>query len=78
MAEIGLVDCEILTREEAAKYIRNRWKQRVSAQTLSTYASRGEGPEYSITKTRSGAFYLKSDIDRWAVARYIPGKIQAA
>jgi hypothetical protein len=72
------VEQEIFTRKEASEYLRKKWKQRVSVQTLNGYATAGKGPPYRTTNTMSGAFYTKTDLDTWAAGRLIPGKVAAA
>ena len=69
--------CELLTRKEAADYLKRRWKQRVSAQTLANYASDMKGPPYQITDSGSDALYLRQDLDIWARGRLLPGRVVA-
>jgi hypothetical protein len=74
VAEASVIESEYLTRKEAAEYLRRRWRQRVSAQTLAAYASDGKGPVYKVIPS-SGVFYTRADIDKWASGRLLPGKV---
>jgi len=68
-------DPQYLTRKEAADYLKTHWRQRVSAQTLATYACKGKGPPYQITDTGADALYTKRDLDVWARTRLSPGRV---
>lgn len=71
-------ECEYMTRKEASDYLRRRWNQRISAQTLAIYASRKEGPPYRLTVTGADALYTKADLDAWAQSRLVPGRVAPA
>ena len=59
---------EILTRAEAARYLRTRFGLRTTAASLATMASRGGSPR--IFKIGRYANYRKSDLNEWALRQY--------
>jgi hypothetical protein len=66
---------DLLTRKESSIYLKSRWKQRVSPQTLATYAHEKKGPPYRVTESGADVFYSKSDLDEWARGRLLPGRV---
>jgi hypothetical protein len=55
---------EILTRKEAARFLRSQFGLRTTAASLATMASRGGGPRFiPIGRYRN---YLKRDLMEWA------------
>jgi hypothetical protein len=57
-------DFNRLTRQQASRYLRRRWKLRLTAGTLATYGSRGVGPSYDLQEGRT--LYTPADLDAWA------------
>ena len=77
MSAVGIEDAELFTRKEAADYLTRRWKQRISAHTLAVMAGKKQGPPYILTGRTVNATYTKDDLDRWAIERFMPGRVVA-
>jgi hypothetical protein len=61
------ITSRLLSRAEAAKYIKDTYAIPCVATTLAKYAVFGVGPAYRKAGNRT--FYAKEDLDTWANAR---------
>jgi hypothetical protein len=61
---------EYLHRDQAARYLRDHYGFKISAQTLAVYACRGRGPLYRLAGRN--AVYETPSLDAWAAERLSP------
>lgn len=59
---------QLLSRKEAAKWLRDNYGLRVEPGTLAAYAVRNCGPEYQLAG-KNAAYPVESSLRPWAEAR---------
>ena len=60
---------KLLSREQAAEFIRNMGKKTCTAKSLANLASDGKGPRFIPLGNET--FYLPRDIEEWILSRRI-------
>jgi len=58
---------ELLSREEAARFVRDRYKMRCKTGTLAVYAVYGQGPKFE--KRGLNVYHSTADLVEWAESR---------
>ena len=60
---------KLLTREQAAEFIRTMGKKTCTAKSLANLASEGKGPKF--IRLGNEVFYLASDIEQWILQQRV-------
>jgi hypothetical protein len=67
MSEPDDLPTDLMSRKDAAAYVRQRWGRPCTSPMLAKAAVRGDGPAFRKIGTR-WVVYAKADLDRWVLS----------
>ena len=67
---------ELLSREDAARFVRERYKMRCQPGTLAVYAVEGKGPKFE--RRGLNVYYSTEDLREWAESQITARSARAA